>query len=128
MNSHGYTSWFFFKVKSCGKGRACFHILNLSKSPYLYKIGWKISTFSVAKYYENQTRWFKSGQNLQTYPTNFEKKAGGGETFSCVYFEYEFEENESEVYFAMSRPYTYSMLSRAIGKMEKSIQQEDPKI
>jgi len=47
VNSHGYTSWFFFKVKSCGKGLANFHIVNLSKSSYLYRIGFKISIFSI---------------------------------------------------------------------------------
>ena len=71
INSHGYTSWFFFKVKSCGKGLASFHIVNLSKSQYLYKIGFKISIFSVDKFNSNGTRWFKGGKNIQTYTTNF---------------------------------------------------------
>lgn len=61
VNSHGYTSWFFFKVKSCGKGKVCFHIVNLSKSPYLYRLGQKISIFSVSKYHQNGSKWFKGG-------------------------------------------------------------------
>jgi hypothetical protein len=73
INTHGYTSWFFYKVKSCGKGKVCFHILNLSKSPYLYRIGWKISIFSMSKFSQRGVRWFKGGSNIQTYITNFEK-------------------------------------------------------
>ena len=78
-------------MKSCGKGRAYFHITNLSKSSYLYRIGWKISIFSVSKYHEKFTKWVKGGINIQTYSTNFEKKSKGGGTYNCLKFEYEFD-------------------------------------
>jgi hypothetical protein len=122
VNTHGYASWFFFKVRSCGKGKACFHILNLSKPPILYKVGWRVSIFSVGRLAEEGRRWFKGGTNLQIYETNFEKGSNDGGTYKCLYFEYDFEEYETDVYFAMSKPYTYTMLIESLDKLSKTLE------
>lgn len=66
-NSHGYNSWFFFKVTSCGAGTAKFHLTNLVKPPTMFKKGMKISIFSMKKFKDSNTRWFKGGENITIY-------------------------------------------------------------
>jgi hypothetical protein len=38
-----------------------------------------------------------------------------------LYFEYEFEDEENEVYFAMSKPYTNTMLTKTITTLEQTL-------
>lgn len=48
-NTHGYTNWFFYRVKNIGIGIRKFYILNLVKQTGFYKQGMKISIFSMQK-------------------------------------------------------------------------------
>ena len=67
VNSHGYTSWFFFKVSNCGVGTVKFHIINLVKTPTMFKKGMKISIFSIKNWKYNKIGWFKGGENISTF-------------------------------------------------------------
>lgn len=50
VNSHGYTSWFFFRFKPYQKGTIIFRILNLVKQPHLHKFGMGVTVFSSKRY------------------------------------------------------------------------------
>lgn len=86
VNSHAYTSWFFFKVMNCGVGTVKFHIINLVKTPLMFRNGLKISIFSMNKWKQTNTGWFKGGQNITTFQNNFPKEFKPHSFYSTLYF------------------------------------------
>lgn len=83
------------------------------KSTAFYKQGMKISVFSMKKYQENSLKWHKSGSNISFFQTNFPREEHN-DFFNSLYFEYQFEYEDDEVYFAVSQPYTYSRMTSFI--------------
>lgn len=63
-------------------------------------------------------KWKKGGIGINFFMTNFIKNEETNEYFYCLYFEYNFEYENDEVYFALSQPYTYTRLSNFIGSLD----------
>lgn len=113
MNSHGYASWFFFRVQPAEAGSAQFHILNLAKQPYMHRLGMKIAVFSKLRYQQEGIGWHWGGYNIQAYSTGFQKKNKPSENYYGLSFNFNFSEHD-EVYFAFNQPYTYSRAIRQL--------------
>lgn len=80
----------------------------------MYKQGMMISIFSKKKFELQGIRWFKGGENIHPSTTTFLRPNRIDEFYSCLYFEYNFEFSNDEVYFALNQPYTYSRLASFI--------------
>lgn len=60
----------------------------------------KISVFSTRAYNDEKRSWFKGGNNISANKINLVYSTGEYGTFYNLYFEYKFEFQEDEVYFA----------------------------
>ena len=130
MNTSGHTQWFYFKVKASFKKATTvrFHIVNLYKGKSLYEEGLKVLVLDCAGIdYEKATLgaddeglpvWKRGGADI-TYKQN-EYSVSNNHKLYSLSFSYEFAEGEgSELYFAHSIPYTYSMLNDYLNKKVK---------
>ena len=86
VNTHGYTNWFFFRAKSASAGRRRFLILNMGKKSQFYKQNMKISIFSMKKWQEQEIQWFKGGENISFFQTDFPKNSEPNSYFYCLHF------------------------------------------
>ena len=86
INTHGYTTWFFFRIKNNYEGNVKFYVSNLLKSTSMYKQGMMISIFSKKKSQLHGIRWFKGGENIHASATNFLKPNRTDEFYSSLYF------------------------------------------
>ena len=94
INTHGYTNWFFFRVRNEAPGLRKFYLLNMAKKTNFYKQNMKISVFSKKKLEKEGKQWFKGGSNISFFQTNFMRSSDPLSYSFCLYFEYNFEDWE----------------------------------
>lgn len=122
-NTRGHTQWFYFSIRNGKKlGKFTFNLCNLTKPHTLYEqqnnigsvgsSGMRPYIFSKQKSQKYNQTWEQGGSNVSVVEKPFR--------YDLVYqmidpsvvyrlsFDYEFEEEDDEVYFAYSIPYTYS--------------------
>jgi len=93
-----------------------FNIINLSKSNSLFSKGMKISIFSE-KENLNGSGWYFGGENI-TY-SNSAKSFNDNKGYFTLSFSFKFPHSKDEVYFAYSRPYTYTQLLNDINELKE---------
>ena len=82
-----------------------------------YSQGMLVSVYSVRKRREEGLGWFKGGENIGFNRVNL-SRTHHQDTYYSLYFEYEFEHPNDEVYFSLTQPYTYSRLSATIDSLK----------
>lgn len=90
VNTSGYTNWFYFNVKNKKKGTKRFAILNYGKAGLVHNHGVKICV-------HDKNGWKRGGTNILCYPNLNLFEKGKYLKFNTLYFEYQFEEDNSEV-------------------------------
>jgi hypothetical protein len=114
LNTYGYNHWFFFRVRNAEKAVRRFNIVNIIKKSVFYQQGMLISIFSLKKMHYENVQWFKGGDNVTFTVSEFSRDHHEEQRYYCLSFEYNFEYENDEVYFAASQPYTYSRLTNLI--------------
>lgn len=89
VNTSGYTSWFYFKVQNSSRGNYRFAILNYGKAGWQHNNGVKICC------YKKDGGWHRGGTNIHCQANRKIFEKGTLLNFNCLYFEYEFEEDNS---------------------------------
>lgn len=116
-----------------------FNILNLSKPQSLYSLGMKPCIFSKTQNQLTGRDWFRGGEDVKYFQNEIPRKtnsqgngnihgnnnvlynnngAGEGlEYYFTLSFVYEFEQDESEVWFAQAAPYSFSDLQKDLASV-----------
>jgi hypothetical protein len=103
INSHGYTQWFYFRIRNKLKCKAKFVICNLIKPAYHFRNGMKVSIYSSEQKRICNRNWFKGGDSIRFYKNNFLRKAREGSNFYySLEFSYNFDYIDDTVYFAFT--------------------------
>lgn len=71
-----------------------------------------ISIFSRRRQEREGEGWFKGGERITYGNINFLRTHHDNDYYSSLSFEYDFQAEEDEVFFALNQPYTYSRLVR----------------
>jgi len=80
-----------------------------------------VSIFSIKKHNFEGVKWFKGGDNVTFGSSEFNRDHHKEQHYYCLSFEYNFEYEFDEVYFAAWQPYTYSRLANLIQQAKKNI-------
>lgn len=102
VNTYGYNNWFFFRYRNQGKGTVKFKIVNMIKKTMFFNQGMLISVFSLRKKMEERIGWFKGGDNINFSHINLKRSHHNQDQYFSLYFEYTFEYDSDEVYFALN--------------------------
>lgn len=73
VNSHGYTQWFYFRVRNKEPCQIRMRICNILKPPSLFKKGMKVSIFSQKQKELSNRNWFKGGEDIRCYKNDLLK-------------------------------------------------------
>ena len=109
-NTTGYIQWFFFRITNIKKGKKInFNIINMLRKTSLYSHGLQIMCYSVKKAEKEKIGWHRAGLNVMYYPNSlyFYSRERRRNLYSLV-FDYEFNYDDDEIYFANCIPYLYS--------------------
>ncbi|OMJ87122.1 hypothetical protein SteCoe_11195 [Stentor coeruleus] len=117
INTKGHTQWFYFRVTNTNKTLIKFNILNFTKPASLYSQGMKILIYSESENQQNNTSWFREGENIQYYQNSI-RRGSGSKSYYSLSFTYNFPHKSDTVYFAYSYPYTYSDLMQDLQIIE----------
>lgn len=121
INTHGYNNWFFFRFRNGLAGTVRFNIANLAKKTFYFSQGMLISIFSMKRHNRDGTKWFKGGNKITFGQVNFLRSHHSNDYYSCLSWEYTFEEGHDEVYFALNQPYTYSRAIQFLESLEERL-------
>ena len=124
-NTTGYSQWFFFRIKKGKKNQKInLNIMNFQRKTTKYANGIKIWYYSTKKNQENKIGWEHTTENVEYYQ-NFLYRfiKGKKEYYYTLSFDYTFEYNDDEVYFANCIPYTYSDIIKDLN--EYTIKEND---
>lgn len=122
-NTVGYFQWFYFRVKNKKKGsKTRFNIVNLTRRNSLYEQGMPVRVLSMKKCQEQGTTWQSGGDNIRYGLSKLMKnQMNVGDQDNVrrrIYFQlswdYTFEYDHDEVFFAYSIPYTFSMVTNLV--------------
>ena len=109
-NTRGHSQWFFFRISNGKKGQKIkLNIMNFQRKKTKYSLGIKIWYFSQKKKEEKNIGWHHTEEKIEYFPNflyNFNK--GKRNNYYTLSFEYTFEYDNDEVYFANSLPFFYS--------------------
>ena len=109
-NTRGYSQWFFFKISNGKKGQKIkLNIMNFQRKKTRYSNGLKIWYFSTQKKYEKKIGWHHTTEPVE-YFQNFLFNYAKGKRYYyyTLSFEYSFEYDNDEIYFANSLPFLYT--------------------
>lgn len=119
INTNGHTQWYFFKVKAKfdKPTKVKFNIVNLYKPKSLYQQGLKVLSLDVGTQASKDglPKWVRGCEDIKYGQNQFFSDLNLSGLHSLE-FTYEFPGDYSEVYFAHSIPYTYSMLNDFLNK------------
>ena len=113
-NTNGHTQWFFFRITNGKKGQKIkLNIMNFQRKKTKYSQGLKIWYFTKRKKEEKKIGWHHTNENVE-YNQNFLYNINKGRRnyYYTLSFEYTFEYNNDEVYFANCIPFTYTDIIR----------------
>ena len=116
VNTSGNTQWFFFRVSNTkAYSQVRFSMLNLCNPDSLYNEGMKVLVYSEKHAQEKDIGWHRSGTKIAYYANGIRKdNCKGYKTLYSMTFNYEFEYNDDNVYFAYCYPYTYTELAEEL--------------
>lgn len=122
QSSAGHTQWFYFGVSTQDfQGTVHFRIVNMRKKRSLYQNGLQPHVYSVRR----NRGWEAFACQCVSYVPNANNARarsstdGGRPDQNTLSFSYRIEHPHDEVYFAAFPPYTYSMLSGFLNRMER---------
>ena len=121
-NTSGYTQWFFFRVSNTKKGKTVnLNIMNLLRKRTKYSNGIKIWCYSRKNSDINKVGWHHTTENVNYYK-NFLYKLNKGkkEFYYTLSFNYTFQFDNDEVFFANCIPFTYTDLNRDLNFFTKN--------
>ena len=120
-NTTGYTQWFFFRVSNGKRDqKVTFDIMNLLRKKTKYCYGIKIWIFSTKNNKINKTGWYHTNDRVEYSRNNLYKLQKGKRIFySTLSFDYVFEYDDDEVYFANCIPYTYTDQMKDLNEYQK---------
>ena len=121
-NTSGYTQWFFFRVSNTKKGKTVnLNIMNLLRKRTKYSNGIKIWCYSRKNSDNNRVGWHHTTENVNYYK-NFLYKLNKGkkEFYYTLSFNYTFQFDNDEVFFANCIPFTYTDLNRDLNFFTKN--------
>ena len=109
-NTRGHSQWFFFRVSNGKKGQKIkLNIMNFQRKKTKYSLGLKIWYFSKKKKEEKSIGWHHTEENVNYFMNFLYNFIKGKRTYYyTLSFEYTFEYDNDEVYFANSIPFFYS--------------------
>jgi len=115
-NTKGHCQWYYFSVTNTEEGTSVkFNIINFRKWLPLYKIGMKPLVFSEIDFEKTGVGWI-----ADTYDVMY-TKSGVGESVYRLKFSYTFKNTGDRVYFATTRPYSYTMLKRLLDGIKENL-------
>ena len=120
-NTSGYTQWFFFRVSNTKKGKTVnLNIMNLLRKKTKYSNGIKVWCYSRKNSEINKIGWHHTTENVNYYK-NFLYKINKGkkEYYYTLSFNYTFQFDNDEVFFANCIPFTYTDLTRDLNTFTK---------
>ena len=120
-NTTGYSQWFFFRVKNGKKNQKInLNIMNFQRKTTKYSLGIKIWYYSKKKNQEKKIGWEHTSENVEYYQ-NFLYRfiKGKRQYYYSLSFDYTFEYDDDEIYFANSIPYTYSDMIKDLNEYTK---------
>lgn len=118
-NTRGHAQWFYFSVQNGKKlGNYTFNICNVTKPNTLYEQGMRPYVFSKKKHEKSGRKWEQDGANVELVERKLrysliEEVMESPHVFKLS-FDYVFDEEDDEVFFAYSLPYTYSQMIKDI--------------
>ena len=121
-NTSGYTQWFFFRLSNIKKGKKInLRIMNCLRKKTKYSNGIKIWCYSRKKYDFFKTGWHHTTEDVKYYK-NFLYKLNKGKKdyYYTLSFNYTFQFDNDEVFFANCIPYTYTDLTRDLNYYTKN--------
>lgn len=120
-NTTGYSQWFFFRVMNTKKNKKItFQIMNLLRKRTKYNYGIKIWVYSVKKNLYNKKNWHHTEEDVKYYKnTLYRTCKGKRQYFYTLSFDYTFEYDDDEVYFANCIPYTYTDIMKHLNELQK---------
>ena len=120
-NTTGYTQWFFFRVKNMKKGKTInFSIMNLLRKTTKYSYGIKIWVYSKKKNQIEKISWHHTKEKVKYYKNNlYRLKKGNRKYYYTLSFNYTFEYDNDEIFFANCIPFTYTDLMKDLNYYTK---------
>ena len=120
-NTSGYTQWFFFRISNTKKNKTVnINIMNMLRKKTKYSNGIKIWCYSKKNSQYNNIGWYHTKEFVQYYK-NFLYKLNKGKRnyYYTLSFNYTFDYDDDEVFFANCIPFTYSDLNRDLNEYTK---------
>ena len=121
-NTSGYTQWFFFRISNTKKGKKVnLNIMNFLRKRTKYSNGIKIWCYSRKNSEINKIGWHHTTEEVKYYK-NFLYKLNKGrkEYYYTLSFNYTFQYDNDEIFFANCIPFTYSDLTRDLNFYTKN--------
>ena len=120
-NTTGYSQWFFFRVTNGKKNQKInLNIMNFQRKRTRYSNGTKIWYYSKKKNEEKNIGWHHTKENVEYYQ-NFLYRfiKGKRQYYYTLSFDYTFQYDNDEIYFANCIPFTYSDIIRDLNEYTK---------
>ena len=120
-NTLGYSQWFFFRIKNGKKKQKInLNIMNFQRKTTRYANGLKVWYYSIKKKEDKNIGWGHTNENVDYYQ-NFLYRyiKGKRQYYYTLSFDYTFEYDNDEIYFANCIPFTYSDLIRDLNEYTK---------
>ncbi len=121
-NTTGYTQWFFFRITNTKKNKKVnLSIMNMLRKRTKYQNGIKIWIYSKKKNLEhNNIGWHHTNEDVKYY-RNFLYRLikGKRQYFYTLSFDYTFEYDNDEIYFANCIPFTYTDVMKELNEYTK---------
>ena len=121
-NTTGYTQWFFFRITNTKKNKKVnLSIMNMLRKRTKYQNGIKIWIYSKKKNLEhNNIGWHHTNEDVKYYK-NFLYRLikGKRQYFYTLSFDYTFEYDNDEIYFANCIPFTYTDVMKELNEYTK---------
>lgn len=113
-NTNGHRQWFYFSVKNFTRTTVKFNIFRFKKRYSLFQRGMK----PYVRSRKGKNYWHPGGQKVLYKKEKQSNEYGVHKDKHTYYltFEYKFEFEEDEVFFAAGIPYTYSFLNTQIDR------------
>ena len=121
-NTSGYTQWFFFRVSNVKKDKTLnLNIMNFLRKTTKYSNGVKIWVYSQKNFEKNNIGWHHTTEEVKYYK-NFLYKLNKGKKdyYYTLSFNYTFQFDNDEVFFANCIPFTYTDLNRDLNFYTKN--------
>ena len=121
-NTSGYTQWFFFRVSNVKKGKTLnLNIMNFLRKTTKYSNGIKIWVYSRKNFEKNNIGWHHTSEEVKYYKNFLYKLTKGKKDYYyTLSFNYTFNYDNDEVFFANCIPFTYTDLNKDLNIYTKN--------